>query len=62
VPIEIMPEDRGSFLADAFSAEILWQAPEHRMAAATRRALLIRCAHAAAHRLNRLSDLEVLAG
>jgi hypothetical protein len=43
------------------SCEILREAPEHRMAAATRRAVLMRFAHAAAHRLHRLSDPEVLA-
>jgi hypothetical protein len=31
------------------------------MAAATRRAVLMRFAHAAAHRLHRLSDPEVIA-
>jgi hypothetical protein len=61
VPIEIMPEDAGLILADPFGAEILRQAPEHRMAAATRRAVLMRFAHAAAHRLHRLSDPEVIA-
>jgi hypothetical protein len=35
-PIEIMPEDAGLILADAYSAEILRQAPEHRIAADTR--------------------------
>jgi hypothetical protein len=48
-------------LADSNGAEILREAPEHRMAAATRRAVLMRFAHAAAHRLHRLSDPEVLA-
>jgi hypothetical protein len=62
LPIEIMPQDTGLILADAFGAEILRQAPEHRIAAATRRAVLMRFAHAAAHRLHRLSDPEVLAG
>ena len=62
VPVEMMPEDAGLILADAFGAEILRQAPEHRIAAATRRAVLMRFANAAAHRLHRLSDPEVLAG
>jgi len=61
VPTQIMPEDAGLILADAFGAEILWQAPEHRMAAATRRAVLMRFARAAAHRLHCLSDPEVIA-
>jgi hypothetical protein len=62
VPIEIMPEEAGLILADGFGAEILRQAPEHRMASATRRAVVMRFAHAAAHRLHRLSDPETLAG
>ncbi len=61
MPIEIMPEDAGLILADAYGAEILRQAPEHRMAPATRRAVLMRFAHAAAHRLHHLSDPEVIA-
>ncbi len=60
VPIEIMPEDAGLIQADAYGAEILRQAPEHRIAAATRREVLMRFAHAAAHRLHRLSDPEVV--
>jgi len=62
VPIEIMPQDAGLILADAYGAEILRQAPEHRIAPATRRAVLLRFAQAAAHRLHRLSDPEVVAG
>ncbi|HEY8032902.1 MAG TPA: MmcB family DNA repair protein [Methylocella sp.] len=61
VPAEIMPEDAGLILADAYGAGILRQAPEHRMASATRRAMLMRFAQAAAHRLHRLSDPEVCA-
>lgn len=62
VPTEIMPQDAGLILADAYGAEILRQAPEHRIAPATRRAVLLRFAQAAAHRLHRLSDPEVVAG
>ncbi|MGH6935230.1 MAG: MmcB family DNA repair protein, partial [Methylocella sp.] len=62
VPTEIMPQDAGLILADAYGAEILRQAPERRMAAATRRAVLLRFAQAAAHRLHRLSDPEVAEG
>ncbi|MGH6841386.1 MAG: MmcB family DNA repair protein [Methylocella sp.] len=61
VPIEIMPADAGLILADAYGAEILRQAPQHRIAAATRRAMLIRFAHAAAQRLHRMSDPAVVA-
>jgi hypothetical protein len=61
VPVEIMPPDAGLIVADAYGAEILREAPEHRLAAATRRAVLMRFAHAAAHRLHGLSDPEVMA-
>ena len=61
MPVEIMPDDAGLILADAYGAEILREAPEHRMAPSTRRAMLIRFAHAAAHRLHCLSDPEVVA-
>jgi len=60
VPPAIMPEDAGLIIADAFGAEILREAPEHRLAPATRRAMLIRFAHAAAHRLHGLSDPDIL--
>jgi hypothetical protein len=61
IPIEIMPQDAGLIIADGFGAEILREAPEHRLAPATRRALLMRFAHAAAHRLHGLTDPEILA-
>ncbi len=58
VPVEIMPEDAGLILADAYGAAILRDAPEHRLAAATRKALLVRFARTAADRLHRLADPE----
>jgi len=60
IPIEIMPQDAGLIIADAYGAEILREAPEHKMAPATRRAVLLRFAHAAAHQLHGLSDPEAL--
>jgi hypothetical protein len=60
VPADILPQDAGLILADGFGAEILREAPEHRLAAATRRAMLMRFAHAAAHRLHGLTDPEIL--
>jgi hypothetical protein len=60
VPADILPQDAGLILADGFGAEILREAPEHRLAAATRRAMLTRFAHAAAHRLHGLTDPEIL--
>lgn len=56
VPMDIIPDDVGLILADAYSGDIIREAPEHRVAPATRRAMLMRFAHAAAHRLHRLSD------
>jgi len=61
IPDEIMPQDAGLIVADGFGAEILREAPEHRLAPATRRALLMRFAHAAAHRLHGLIDPEISA-
>ncbi|HEY5226420.1 MAG TPA: MmcB family DNA repair protein [Methylovirgula sp.] len=59
-PPEIMPEDAGLIIADGFGAEILREAPVHRLAAATRRSMLLRFAHAAALRLHGLADPESL--
>jgi hypothetical protein len=56
VPLEVFPSDAGLIIADAFGAAIVREAPEHRLAAATRRTLMLRFAHAAALRLQALSD------
>jgi hypothetical protein len=61
IPIEMMPEDAGLIVADAYGAEIIREAPEHKLSPATRRALLMRFAHAAAHRLHGLSDPDISA-
>lgn len=58
-PPEIMPEDAGLIIADNFGAEILREAPDHRLAAATRRSMLVRFAHTAALRLHGLADPEI---
>ena len=55
-PAAIMPADAGLILADPYGAEILREADIRRMASATRRALLLRFALAAADRLHRLAD------
>jgi hypothetical protein len=59
-PPEIMPDDAGLIVADEFGAEILREAPDHRLPPATRRAMLLRFAHAAAHRLHGLADPEII--
>ena len=56
VPCEIFPPDAGLIVADAFGAAILCEAPEHRLSAATRKAVMLRFAHAAALRLQALAD------
>jgi hypothetical protein len=56
VPLDIFPDDAGLILADPYGAELLRPAPEHRLAAASRKAMLLRFAHAAALRLHGLVD------
>lgn len=56
VPCEIFPSDTGLIVADAFGAEFKCQAPEHRLAAATRKSMMLMFARAAALRLQSLAD------
>jgi hypothetical protein len=56
VPCEIFPPDTGLIVADAFGAAFHCEAPEHRLAAATRKAMLLLVARAAALRLQSLID------
>jgi len=58
VPCEIFPKDTGLIVADAFGAQIMCDAPEHRLAAATRKSMMLAFAHAAASRLQSLADPE----
>jgi hypothetical protein len=51
VPADIFPEECGFILSDGYGAEILREAPEHRLAGATRKALMLRIARAGAARL-----------
>ena len=55
-PAELMPVEAGLIVADPYGAEILREAQIQRMAPASRRALLLRFAQAAADRLHRLAD------
>lgn len=61
VPADIFPDECGFILSDGYGAEILREAPQHRLAAATRRALMLRFARAGARRLTaaELSGLAV---
>jgi len=56
VPAEIFPADAGLIVADAYGAELLREAPEHRLHAATRRSMMLAFARAAARRLQALAD------
>ena len=56
VPLDIFPLDAGLILADGFGAELVREAPEHRLHAATRKSVMLAFARAAALRLQALSD------
>jgi hypothetical protein len=56
VPCEIFPMDTGLIVADAFGAQVICEAPEHRLAAATRKSMMLLFARAAALRLQSLVD------
>jgi len=51
VPADIFPDDAGFILSDGYGAEIMRDAPEHRLAAPTRKALILRMARTGAARL-----------
>ena len=51
VPSAIFPEECGFILSDGYGAEIMRDAPEHRLAAATRKAMMLRIARVGAMRL-----------
>jgi hypothetical protein len=56
VPQEIFPPDAGLIVADAYGAELLRDAPEHRLHASTRKSMMLCFARAAARRLQALCD------
>jgi hypothetical protein len=56
VPCDIFPKDTGLIVADGFGGEVVCAAPEHRLAAPTRRAMTLRIAQCAALRLQSLVD------
>lgn len=51
VPCEIFPQDCGFILSDGYGGEILRDAPEHKLAPATRKALTLQLARIGANRL-----------
>ena len=56
VPLDIFPEDCGLILSDGYGAHIIREAPEHKLPAATRKAMMLRVAQCAALRLQSLID------
>jgi hypothetical protein len=55
-PHEILPDDCGLFVADAWGAAMLRDAPHHPLHASRRKTVLLRFARKAASRLYRLND------
>lgn len=53
VPQEIFPPDCGLFLSDGYGAHMLRDAPEHKLAPATRKAMTLNFARTAAMRLTK---------
>ena len=56
MPHGIFPKETGLIVADAYGAHLFCEAPEHRLAAATRKLMTVRFGMAAALRINRLID------
>lgn len=56
VPCEIFPPDAGLIVADAYGADIKCDAPEHRLSAPIRKAMMLTIARAATLRLQSLID------
>jgi hypothetical protein len=55
-PVELLPDDTGLIVADAYDAEILRMAPETKLAGARRKAVTQRFARIAALRLQGMRD------
>lgn len=51
VPADIFPEDAGFLLSDGYGAEMLREAPEHRLAPHVRKSVMLAFSRAAAFRL-----------
>ncbi len=57
-PREVLPADTGLIIADRYGGELVREAPEHKLPAARRKAVLIRFARVAASRLMTIADPE----
>src|SRR3982750_4166648 len=56
VPCEIFPKDTGLIVADAFGAQIVCEAPQHKLHDSTRKSMMVSLARCAAMRLQALAD------
>jgi hypothetical protein len=56
VPCEIFPSDAGLIVADAFGAQFVCEAPQHKLPPATRKSMMLLFARTAALRLQSLAD------
>ena len=56
VPCDIFPKDVGLIVADAFGAQFVCEAPEHRIHATRRKSVTLSIARAAAFRLQAIAD------
>ncbi len=56
LPMAVMPDETGIIVADGYGAEVVREAIAQKLAGATRRAMMIRFAQAAADRLHALAD------
>lgn len=61
-PVDVLPEDAGLILADRYSADLVREAPEHRLAGGRRKAVTLRFARAAALRFHAVMDPGVTSG
>lgn len=57
-PREILPPDTGLVIADRYGGEVVRAAPEHKLAGARRKAVMLRLVHTAAFRLQAAIDPE----
>lgn len=58
-PTELLPDESGLIIGDAYGAEIIRMAPETRLAPARRKAMVQKFAFHAARRLHRLRDPDM---
>ena len=59
-PLPDLPADTGLIIADRYGGALMREAPEHRIAGARRKAVMLRFARAAALRLHAINDPGVL--